>query len=93
MVPGQNICHEGYTLQYSGYLMAGDFTDRGTSEYICMDREPEKANFGSGDKPGRKFRLTQGECGALKCPPYVEGREITCAVCSFSSRVSVDQLF
>jgi hypothetical protein len=91
-VPGQNSCHGGYTLQYSGYLMAGLFSDPGTSEYICMDREPEKANSGSGEKPGRKFRLTQGECGVLKCPPYVEGREITCAVCSYNSRASVDPL-
>jgi hypothetical protein len=90
MVPGQNNCHGGYTLQYSGYLMTGYFNDPASSEYICMDREPEKGNSGSDDKPGKEFRLTQGECGTLKCPPYVEGREITCAVCSYTSRPSVD---
>ncbi|XP_060584830.1 uncharacterized protein LOC132740830 [Ruditapes philippinarum] len=92
MVPGQNNCRGGYTLQYSGYLMAGNFGQPGTSEYICMDREPEKGNSGSGEKPGTKFLSAQGECGTLECPPYVEGREITCAVCSYTSRAIVDPL-
>jgi hypothetical protein len=92
MVPGQNICHGDYILQYSGYLMAGYHTKPGTSEYICMDREPEKGKSGNVDKPGKVLLLTQGECGVLKCPPYVEVREITCAVCSYTSGASVDPL-
>lgn len=50
-------------------------------EYICVDRQPETISGRSGSGQAYLYP-TEGECGSLRCPPYVGDREITCAVCS-----------
>ncbi|XP_060567430.1 uncharacterized protein LOC132726177 [Ruditapes philippinarum] len=82
MVPGSNICPTGYKIEYNGYLMAGHTRGSVASEYLCVDSLPEKLYGGDGDKTAKVFCIVQAICGSLKCPPYVNGRELTCAVCS-----------
>jgi hypothetical protein len=84
MVPGKNVCPHDYVLEYSGYLMAGAHVHVAASEYVCVDGDPETITDSSADKNGKLFYHVEAECGSLKCPPYVNGRELTCAVCSFS---------
>jgi hypothetical protein len=82
MVPGRNICDENSTLQYSGYLMSGGAHHKSPTEFVCVDDEP-KAFPGTGaNHNGRLFYFVYAKCGTLKCPPYEEGKKVTCAVCS-----------
>jgi hypothetical protein len=82
MIPGRNRCYPGWHLEYSGYLMAGNHDQESASEYICMDARPETLQHSVQNEDGRLFRLVEGHCGSLPCPPYVDGRELTCVVCS-----------
>ena len=81
MVPGRNICYAGWTLEYKGYLVAGyDGTPK--SDYICLDDRPDSEFGGQSNQDGTILNFVQAKCGSLKCPPYVDNRELTCAVCS-----------
>ena len=82
MIPGKNQCYKGWTLEYKGYLSAGNFNHAAASEFVCLDIRPDVLQGGHSDKNGVLFYLAEGRCGSLPCPPYVEGRELTCVVCS-----------
>lgn len=83
MVPGRNICSKGWTMEYSGYLVTGYHGDKSATEYVCLDRRPEKVINGDADDEDNRLYLVEATCsGSLACPPYVAGREITCVVCS-----------
>ena len=82
MVPARNTCHEGWTLEYQGYLSAGRYKHAAATEYVCLDGAPETIVGGTADDNGALFYFVEGRCGSLKCPPYVDGRELTCAVCT-----------
>ncbi|XP_060573201.1 uncharacterized protein LOC132731104 [Ruditapes philippinarum] len=81
MLPGRNVCYDGWTLEYSGYLVS-DHETHHASEFLCLDSGPEFLPNGSSDKNGRLLYFVEARCGSLPCPPYVNGRELTCAVCS-----------
>ncbi|XP_066275298.1 short-chain collagen C4-like [Branchiostoma lanceolatum] len=81
MIPARKTCPEGWTWEYGGYLMTGHHTHRRT-EFVCMDGEPEVLPGGEGDRKGALFYVVEARCGSLPCPPYVEGRELTCVVCT-----------
>ncbi|XP_045161830.1 short-chain collagen C4-like [Mercenaria mercenaria] len=82
MVPGSNICPNGYKREYTGYLMTGRYSHLAASKYICMDGKPETKLGGQQNQNGYLFYFVQARCGSLNCPPYVNGRELTCVVCS-----------
>jgi hypothetical protein len=81
MVPARNQCHEGWTLEYQGYL-SGGYDGHFASDFVCLDGEPEVLEGGEGNADGKLFYFIEARCGSLRCPPYVQGRELTCAVCS-----------
>lgn len=82
MIPGRNQCYPGWTVEYSGYLVGGYFAHKAASNYECLDSTPEVEFGGADNLNGKLMYLTEAECGALQCPPYVQDREITCVVCS-----------
>ena len=82
MIPGQNQCNVGWTLEYKGYLSAGAYDHAAASEYVCLDTDPEFTVGGQGNDNGALFYFAEASCGSLECPPYKNGRELTCAVCS-----------
>nr|KAG5687559.1 hypothetical protein BaRGS_023115 [Batillaria attramentaria] len=82
MVPATNTCHPGWTVEYTGYIMAGYHGHEAATEFVCVDAALD-GRFGSGaDNNGHLFYYTVGKCGSLPCPPYEEGKVITCVVCS-----------
>ncbi|XP_060600723.1 uncharacterized protein LOC132754147 [Ruditapes philippinarum] len=81
-VPGRNQCYDGWTLEYEGYLSSGHYSHEASSEFVCLDVEPEIIDGGSASEDGKLFYFVEARCGSLRCPPYVNGRELTCAVCS-----------
>ncbi|VDI53226.1 Hypothetical predicted protein [Mytilus galloprovincialis] len=83
MIPGKINCHEGWHKEYSGYLMS-EYSSKGRfpSEYICVDEKLESIPGGDGGRNEAVVYSVEAACGSLKCPPYVNGRELTCVVCS-----------
>nr|XP_034318265.1 short-chain collagen C4-like [Crassostrea gigas] len=82
MFPARKTCYAGWKLEYQGYLMAGYHGYKAGSTYTCVDSHPDTVHGGHADKNGYLFYPVEARCGTLKCPPYVEGREVVCVVCS-----------
>ncbi|XP_078614012.1 uncharacterized protein LOC144883390 [Branchiostoma floridae x Branchiostoma japonicum] len=83
MIPARTTCPTGWTEEYDGYLMAASYTTHAAKEYICMDDHPETVPGGQGrQRESARFYPVEARCGSLPCPNYVEGRELTCVVCT-----------
>nr|KAG5687556.1 hypothetical protein BaRGS_023112 [Batillaria attramentaria] len=82
MVPATNTCHPGWTVEYTGYLMAGHHSHWAATEFICVDGRQDARLGSKADHDGKLSYYTVGKCGSLPCPPYEEDRVITCVVCS-----------
>ncbi|XP_062603267.1 short-chain collagen C4-like [Saccostrea cucullata] len=80
--PARKTCYKGWNLEYYGYLMAGYWNHKGATSYKCVDKDPDTLHGGHAKRYGNLFYFVEGRCGSLKCPPYVEGRELMCVVCS-----------
>jgi hypothetical protein len=85
MVPGRPDCgSSGYDLMYSGFLISqASYDGRQGSEYVCLDEKPEGRAGGSGNENNAVIYPVEVECGSLPCNPYVDGLEVTCAVCTY----------
>ena len=81
MLPAKNICPTGWNRAYYGYLMAERSIHRGRNIYVCVDHNAE-AIGGNSNQNGNLFYPVEAVCGSLPCLPYVNGRELTCAVCT-----------
>lgn len=62
--------------------MAGYHSHAAGTMYTCVDEKPDTLHGGHANKDGRLFYSVEARCGSLRCPPYIEGRELVCAVCS-----------
>ena len=80
MIPGTAVCPGGWTLLVAGYLMGMHYT-QGSSSFVCVNSNAQGIGT-NGDNNGNLWYPTEAECGALPCLPYVQNREITCAVCA-----------
>lgn len=89
MLPARKTCYPGWTLEYSGYLMSSHYGHKGRNPFTCIDAAPEADPAGYRNEDGVLFYPVQAACGSLPCPPYVQGKELTCAVCSQSHRTHV----
>jgi N-acetylated-alpha-linked acidic dipeptidase len=85
MHPGRNDCPDNFKLEYGGYLMAGHYGHDAATEFVCFDGSSHADKYSSSaDHDGSLFYFVEAACGALKCGPYESGKQITCAVCSYS---------
>jgi hypothetical protein len=82
MIPATYECPAGWTREYHGYLMAERYNHNHPTEYVCVDEYPESVIGTSVNLNGALLYPVEGVCGALPCLPYVQGRELTCAVCT-----------
>jgi len=86
MVPARTQCPDGWTTEYSGYLVS-TYTGTGStlghqrSSYSCWDEAPEVAVGGVSQDQAVIYPV-EVECGSLPCSVYITGRELTCIVCS-----------
>ncbi|XP_056006670.1 short-chain collagen C4-like [Ostrea edulis] len=80
--PARKTCYKGWKLEYDGYLMAGYHNHPAATTYKCVDRNPDTITGGHSNHDGYLFYSVEAICGSLKCPPYVNGRELVCVVCS-----------
>lgn len=82
---GRKTCDNGWKLEYHGYLMAGHHGHTAGTTYTCVDSDPDSLQGGHTGNRGYLLYMVEARCGSLKCPPYVEGREFVCAVCSLEN--------
>ncbi|XP_035686326.1 short-chain collagen C4-like [Branchiostoma floridae] len=82
MIPARYTCPTAWTEEYDGYLMAGKFDHAGAKQYVCVDEQPDTVQGGHANQAGALFYSVEARCGSLPCPDYVEGRELTCVVCT-----------
>ena len=82
--PALNECPDEWHFEYGGYLMAPSLIDnqKQQAKPICMDEAPEVVRGGQANRNGALFYMVEARCGSLPCPNYVEGRELTCTVCT-----------
>ncbi len=83
MIPAKVNCPSSWTREYYGYLMTERF-DLNRNSFECVDVDAEilaGSVMGGGD--GAFFYFTESRCASgNNCPPYVEGRELPCVVCT-----------
>ena len=82
MMPARNDCPSGWTEEYHGYLMTEAYSNKKQRDFICVDEDAEYVPGSQANKHGASLYLVQGECFGLPCLPYVNTRELTCAVCT-----------
>ena len=83
-MPGTNLCDEGWTTEYVGYVSSQRTVEgRQRSEFICVDEDPEVTSHSSPDNDfGAVLYVVQTVCGSLPCIPYAADRDLLCVVCS-----------
>ena len=81
MIPARTTCFPGWTLEYTGYLAAGQRTSSLTN-YVCLDAHPEPIDGGGKSNDESVIHNVQAQCGSLPCPPYADSRQLACVVCS-----------
>ena len=53
-----------------------------SATFECVDRNPESIAGSIGNINGGLFYHVEAKCTGLACPPYDEGKEVTCVVCT-----------
>jgi len=82
MVPAKTRCPDGWNREYGGYMVSEfSIPSRKRSSYTCWDRSPEVADGGTGQNQAVIYPVV-AVCGSLPCSAYVNGKELTCVVCS-----------
>ncbi|KAI8520758.1 hypothetical protein Bbelb_005120 [Branchiostoma belcheri] len=82
MIPAKMTCPSGWTREYSGYLMTEKYTHH-RADFICVDEGAEGESGTEANDNGALIYHVEGRCNYnMHCPPYVNGRELTCVVCS-----------
>ena len=72
MIPAQISCPNGWTLEYSGYLMSNS-EDNHSSGTVCVDGDGDNLEGSAENKGGEVLYFIVASCGAsfLPCPPYI----------------------
>ena len=83
MVPAKTSCPSSqWTREYYGYLMSGHHNHTGRSSYICVDKAFGAASGSGSQTLAAGLYHVEATCNGLPCPPYVDYKELTCAVCT-----------
>ena len=83
-IPGRTLCYPSWQKEYSGYLMGGHHGHSKSTDYTCVDSEPEVVQGKGRYDKGHFLYFVEANCGegSLPCPPYVHGREMPCVICT-----------
>ncbi|XP_022110561.1 short-chain collagen C4-like isoform X2 [Acanthaster planci] len=82
LFPAKLGCPANWTEEYRGFLMSGKYDYKQQSRAICVDEAPEVVPGTEASQDEALIYIVEARCGSLPCLPYVNGREITCTVCS-----------
>ena len=83
MIPGRKTCYDGWSREYWGYLMSSRYSHKQQMDFYCVDAEPEFLRGGAANSNGYILYVVEiRDNGGNIFPPYVDGRELTCVVCT-----------
>ena len=86
MIPGTSMCPDSsWTREYFGYLVSeirGGFNTHYRTTFECMDVSPEGIPGSGANIDGATFYFVEATCNGIDCPPYEEGAELSCVVCT-----------
>ena len=82
MFPAMMTCPTGWNFEYEGYLVSENKNNR-RSSFICLDSAPQAIANSQGNQMGGHICAVEVQCGvSLPCPPYINGNEVPCVVCT-----------
>ena len=82
-VPGRISCPSSWTKEYYGYLMADRYhTGHKSRIPLCVDVNAESVPGSVSERFDSLLYFIEARCRGIACPPYFNGAEITCAVCT-----------
>ncbi|OWF49593.1 hypothetical protein KP79_PYT25743 [Mizuhopecten yessoensis] len=82
MIPGRTQCYPGWTEVYQGDLASSRHDHPTASQYVCVDGDAQAVpGGGTNDENGKLFYGVKAKCGSLPCPPYEDGKFLSCVVC------------
>lgn len=83
MVPAKTTCPSSWTREYYGYLTTNaELATLQQSSYTCLDISPEVIEGSSISTNPSLFYYTITNCNGLSCPPFENGRILSCVVCT-----------
>ena len=82
-IPGRMTCPDSWTREYYGYLMAAmSLSSHRSRVPICVDVDPESIPGSAVQTVTSLLYFVETTCTGIRCPPYSDGAEITCVVCT-----------
>ena len=83
LYPARFTCPQGWHAEYTGYMATQlQHPSAQKQDTICLDKDAIPIS-GSGASTDPSVVYTMHiSCNGLPCPPYVERRALTCAICS-----------
>ena len=82
MIPAKKTCPTGWTLEYEGILASDHYQHKHGAEFVCVSGGIEASHSGNTNEDGGTLNVVEARCGSLPCPPYTEGYELSCVVCT-----------
>ena len=80
MIPSHYECPRGWRKEYNGYIMAGAYSQTGSSMYNCIDKNLEQIPGSGGNSDGHRLYTIYAVCGHyFPC----SSTEMTCVVCTY----------
>ncbi len=82
-IPGRITCPTSWTREYYGYLMsASKYETHKRTAPICVDANPESMDGSAAATYKSMLYFLETTCLGIHCPPYADGAEVTCVVCT-----------
>ena len=81
MIPAKTTCPSSWTREYFGYLTTS-LDSHHRSSYTCLDVNAEEIAGASNNTNGALFYHAVNNCNGLSCPPFENGRILSCVLCT-----------
>ena len=82
MIPAKRTCPAGWTFAYEGVLASQHNAHASGGDFICVSTDPEATHGSQENQSGGILHVVEAVCGSLPCPPYENGNELSCVVCT-----------
>jgi hypothetical protein len=80
-IPARTSCPPSWTREYYGYMMAAaQYSNQKSKIPVCIDAFADSHHSGFARQSELYFLETV--CVGISCPPFSDGAEITCVVCT-----------
>lgn len=81
-IPGRITCPSTWLREYYGYLMTEGFSNDGSRVPVCVDVNADGVPASQSPIGQSVLLFIENSCQGIACPPYTNGAEITCVVCT-----------